>query len=79
MLSHKLLSLEKLVELASTGEVMPTRAVMKVALRNIRDCRAEAERLEQRVIPRRQRLQLEDLKSGKVAMFPVAARPEAQS
>jgi hypothetical protein len=79
MLSHKLLSIEKTVELAATAQVMPTQAVMRAVLRQLKDARSEAQELEARVVPRRQRLQMEDLADGKVTLFPVVAAPEAAS
>lgn len=78
MLSHKLQSLEKLLELAATAQVMPTQTVMRIALRNVRDCKLQALDLESRIIPRRQRLEEHHLADGKVAMFPIGAAPEAQ-
>jgi hypothetical protein len=78
MLSHKLKRLEKFLELASSAQVLPNRGAMKAALSQARDCREQAEQLERKVIPRRQRLDASHLASGKVVMLGVIAAPEAQ-
>lgn len=77
MLSHKLKRIETFLDLAITGQIQPPVAALKAALRAAKSAREQAEQLEARVVPRRQRLDAAHLASGKVALFPVAAAPEA--
>lgn len=77
MLSLKLMRLEKFLALAAAAQVSPPLAAVRAALRIATDCRHQAEHLEGQVIPRRQRLDDEHLRSGKVTLFPVIPRDGA--
>ena len=77
MLSHKLKCLEQFLQLAASGMISPPPAALKAAARQATDCRNQAEQLELRVIPRRQRLEDHHLKDGKVTLLPIIPRDQA--
>jgi hypothetical protein len=77
MLSHKILRIEKFLELAISGQVYPPTAALRAALVAAKSAREDAVQLEQKVVPRRQRLDASHLQ-GNVTIFPVVAAPEAQ-
>lgn len=77
MLSHKMNSLVNLLSLAAHGQVMPERAVLKVAHRVASDLQKQVAALEAAQVPRRQRLHDDHLASGKVVMLGIVPRNEA--
>lgn len=77
MLSHKLQRLKTFLDLAAHGQVTPNRGALEAAYRMAVDCTEQARQMEERVIPRRQRLTDEHLASGKVRVLGIIPRNEA--
>jgi hypothetical protein len=77
MLSNKLRSIMMSLELAADAKATPTRPFLQALYRQQKDALEEALRMEQQVIPRRQKLTAEDMKSGKVVCLPIYPRDEA--
>ena len=79
MISEKIASVSKLLTVLAdpaTLGVAP-RQVLEMAARQLRDCAANVKQLEENVVPRRQRLGEEHLKSGKVVLLGIIPRNEA--
>lgn len=81
MLKAKINNVARLLKVMAdpTTISMPQKAVLANAARQLEEAARQAGELEAMVVPKTQRLQLQDLASGKVTMFPIVARPEAQA
>lgn len=78
MLSAKINSIATFLEFAATARSLPSQAALDHLAHIARSATNDAINLElATVIPRRQRIDTADLASGKVSVFPVAARREA--
>jgi hypothetical protein len=77
MLSKDCRSLATFLSLACEGVVLPNPAALKVACRMAADLEQQALQLEAAQVPRRQRLNMEHLRTGNVVMLGVVPRIEA--
>ena len=79
MLSAKINNVARLLRLMADPSTrsLPQRRVIDNAAQQLEACVERAKQLEAVAVPKSQRLDASHLASGKVALFPVVAAPEA--
>ena len=79
MVSNKIARVNHMIDMMLQEGVNATPSLLRSMRVILEGAQASARELEGCVVPRRQRLTAENLADGKVAMFPVIARPSALS
>ena len=79
MISQKITNVQKLLELLVDPQTItpPSRELIAHSARLLKDCAANVRDMETQVVPRRQRLNEEHLRSGKIRMLGIIPRDEA--
>ena len=79
MISQKITNVQKLLELLADPATVsqPSRELIAHSARLLKDCADNVREMEEQVVPRRQRLNDEHLRSGKIRILGVIPRNEA--